>query len=114
MTKDEAVIRGRYGSLPCHNEGIDTLKLNCRIGVFLNGIVPDHVSFEAYADGLPGADVEIIKMQLDPPNEPLSLSFFHAKVITSRPASDYAIRVVPEYEGVLVPVEENQILWQHR
>jgi starch phosphorylase len=87
--------------------------LNFRVEVFLNGVGTDQVSVEVYADGLPGGDAEVIKLELDPSTEQLSLRLYHAKIITSRPASDYTIRVIPEYEGVLIPMEDNQILWQH-
>jgi starch phosphorylase len=37
---------------------------------------------------------------------------FSASVPSSRPAADYTVRVVPEFEGVMTPLEASQILWQ--
>ena len=46
--------------------------------------------------------------------EPKEDSFrYHAHVTTTRPANDYTVRIIPNYEGISVPLEDNLILWQH-
>jgi starch phosphorylase len=37
---------------------------------------------------------------------------YHAQVPATRPATDYAARVIPLRNGVAVPLEEAHILWQ--
>jgi starch phosphorylase len=34
-------------------------------------------------------------------------------VPAARPATDYTPRVLPNFNGVAVPLEANQIAWQH-
>jgi starch phosphorylase len=36
-----------------------------------------------------------------------------ASVPSSRPASDYTVRIVPAHSAANVPLEAAQILWQH-
>ena len=38
---------------------------------------------------------------------------YNANVITTIPAGDYTIRILPNYENISVPLEDNLILWQH-
>ncbi|SDE44932.1 starch phosphorylase [Pricia antarctica] len=37
---------------------------------------------------------------------------YHAHISTTRSASDYTVRIIPNYEGISVPLEDNLILWQ--
>jgi starch phosphorylase len=37
---------------------------------------------------------------------------YGAKVSATRPATDYTARVIPQHDGVSVPLEAAQILWQ--
>ncbi len=77
--------------------------------VFLNGTDPDKILVELYADGKNG-EAEHIKMggQLLENNHAL----YKAEVITSRPAGDYTVRIIPSYENISVPLENHLILWQ--
>jgi hypothetical protein len=38
------------------------------------------------------------------------MQFYTADVITTRPASDYPIRIIPDYKGIAMPLENNLIL----
>ena len=38
---------------------------------------------------------------------------FYAQVNTPRPTNHYTVRILPDYEGVAVPLEDNMIQWQH-
>ena len=83
-----------------------------KIMVWLNSISPEDISVELFAEGLQGTPVEIIKMEIDPLAEVQVEHECHATVITTRPASHYTARVVPCYENISVPLENNLILWQ--
>jgi starch phosphorylase len=83
------------------------------VEVHLNGLDPKHVRVELYADGINGGGPERQEMQ------PVSLSLdassgcvYRASVPTKRPATDYTARVIPQKEGVAVPLEAAKILWQ--
>jgi glycogen phosphorylase len=82
------------------------------ISIFLNAINPDTILVQLFANGLNGGLPEIIKMErLIEQKEDAQL--YHSAVGTTRPASDYTVRIVPYYEGVSVPLEINLIQWQH-
>ena len=74
--------------------------------VFLNGIDESNILIELYANGIDDGNPERIKMNVES-------SAYNADVTTTRPASDYTIRIIPKYEGIAVPLENNLIFWQH-
>ncbi|HVU96834.1 MAG TPA: alpha-glucan family phosphorylase [Puia sp.] len=81
--------------------------------VFLNGLDPNTVSVELYADGVDGAGALREKMLADDPQGmPAQLFIYRASVPASRPASDFTVRVIPGYGDIRVPLESNRILWQ--
>jgi starch phosphorylase len=80
-----------------------------RIPVDLNGIDPAKVAVELYADGKDkGSSPEKIRMQ----KEDNDSTVYIATVRTSRSAGDYTVRVVPDYEGISLPLEDPLIHWQ--
>jgi starch phosphorylase len=79
--------------------------------ISLNGIDSNKVSVELYADGKEEDHAERIKMNVQ--SDPDELLLYKADVITTRPASDYTIRIIPDYENISVPLENNLIAWQH-
>ncbi len=76
------------------------------VEVFLNDLDPNSARIELYANGLNGGDFVRVEMTRD--SHPL----YRATVPTTRPASDYTVRVIPQRAGVAVPLESNRILWQ--
>ena len=83
-----------------------------KILVWLNHLGPDKISVELFAEGLHGGPNEIIKMEIVGLAKNGSDHEFQASVRTSRPASHYTARIVPCYENIFVPLENNLILWQ--
>lgn len=83
-----------------------------QVHVSLNGINPDNVLIELYAEGIGGASPERIKMTPGAIVENQQEQVYQARVTTSRPASDYTPRIIPNYENVSVPLEDDSILWQ--
>ena len=91
-------------------EKIETSYL-LHVKVWLNGISPDEVLVELYAEGQNGEAAEKLKMEVDSSGDNAEYKY-HAQVQASRPANEYTIRIIPCYEGISVPLEDNLILWQ--
>jgi len=68
------------------------------------------VLIELYADGIGDKSAERVKMALQSPENGEKL--YKAQVCTKRPVTDYTIRIIPDYEDISVPLENNLILWQ--
>jgi starch phosphorylase len=81
------------------------------VSVFLNGIDASKVLVELYADGIGDGSAERIKMDLQSSGNGEKL--YKAQVCTTRPVTDYTIRIIPDYENIAVPLENNLITWEH-
>jgi starch phosphorylase len=79
----------------------------------LNGLNPDAVRVELYAEGNNGqGPIRKEMTRVRQPAEPANNSIYRATVPAKRPVADYTPRVVPQFSGVAVPLETGQILWQ--
>jgi starch phosphorylase len=83
------------------------------VTIELNGINRNAVAVELYADDINGEEMEKIKLQPDKSENTRGETLYRAKVMTNRAANDFTARVIPNYENVSVPLEDNHILWQH-
>lgn len=81
-----------------------------KVPVWLNGIQPERVFVELYAEGH-NDFAEMIIMETDGLQHQ-GAHWFHAIVSTKRKASDYTARIRPRYQGVSTPLEDNRIKWQ--
>ncbi|HEY5367451.1 MAG TPA: alpha-glucan family phosphorylase [Hanamia sp.] len=81
--------------------------------VFFDNDVKDKISVELFANGINNKDHEIIKMKLQSTSENNQQHIYHAEVHTKRTPIEYTVRIVPCYENIAVPTEDNSILWQH-
>ncbi len=82
-----------------------------QIPISLSTIKPETILVQLYADGIEGGDPEIIDMK----GKVLIKEgdfVYQARIRTQRPATDYTARAIPNYEGISVPLEDNQISWQ--
>jgi len=86
---------------------------NFKVQISLKGINPSSVLVELYAEGINKAAPERIRMESTTLDGVKAEYLFHAKVLTTRPANDFTPRVIPAYEGVCVPLEDQSILWAH-
>ncbi|QOW12029.1 glycosyltransferase family 1 protein [Kaistella flava (ex Peng et al. 2021)] len=82
-----------------------------QVQVKLNGLNPEFVSVELYANGI-NSDAPV-KIKMDHVSGVNDQYEYVANTDGSRPVSDYTARVIPNYENVSVPLEDNLILWQH-
>jgi starch phosphorylase len=81
--------------------------------IYLDGLEPEAVRAELYADGLNGAAPERVEMKRVRQLVGATNGYtYRASVSANRPASDYTARLIPYRNGVAVPLEENHILWQ--
>jgi starch phosphorylase len=83
------------------------------VEIRLNGLDPNAVRVELYADGINGGDPVRQEMQRARTLPDGSRgSIYHATLPTTRLASDYTPRVIPQRSGVSAPLECARILWQ--
>jgi starch phosphorylase len=82
------------------------------VEIRLPGVDANAVRVELYADACTG--LETVRQEMtrlrnlsDAPG-----GVYSATVPASRPASDFTPRLLPRFDGVLVPLEAEQILWQ--
>jgi starch phosphorylase len=81
--------------------------------VYLNDLDPNAVQVELYADGVNGgapARQEMMRVRQLPGAS--GGYVYSAAVSAARPPADYTARVIPHCDGVGVPLEAAQILWQ--
>ncbi len=83
-----------------------------KVGVQLQGVFPNQVMVQLYANGLNGQPDEQVTMQLPPVAPENGVYIYQTTIATERPATDYTARLLPAYEGVSVPLEDNLVLWQ--
>jgi starch phosphorylase len=83
------------------------------IQVFLSDLDPKAVHVELYADGINDSKSVKQEMKLLHLLAGATGSYvYSAAVSSSRPPKDYTARLIPRFDGVAVPLEENRILWQ--
>jgi len=100
----------RFGELKMETDGGQHM---CEVQVYLDELDPQAVRVEMYADGLIGEPS--IRQEMQRVRQLVGAASGHvyrATVPASRPASDYTARIIPRYDGVAVPLEAPQILWQ--
>jgi starch phosphorylase len=81
--------------------------------VHLNHLDSKTVRVELYAEGIGGGAP--VRQEMAPVRRLAGGSgdyLYRAAVPATRPVTDYTARVIPHYDGVAVPQEAPQILWQ--
>ena len=83
------------------------------VEIFLNDLGKNAVRVELYADAINGGDPVRQEMEWA---RLLPGAFdgcvYHANVAATRPPGDYTARVIPQGDGLSVPLEDSRILWQ--
>jgi starch phosphorylase len=82
------------------------------VEVYLGSLEPNSVRVELYADGVKGGDPERQEMKRGKQLTEANAYVFSAQVPATRPATDYTARIIPQHDGVAVPLEAARILWQ--
>jgi len=82
------------------------------VEVYLGSLDPNSVRVELYADGVNGGEREWQEMTRGQQLIEANGYIFSAQVPATRPATDYTARLIPQHNGVAVPLEAARILWQ--
>lgn len=83
------------------------------IQLYLDDIDPQMVRVELYADGVDGAPCVRVPMQRVRQLVGAANGYaYRAEIPADRPVTDYTARLLPDYDGVTVPLEDAHILWQ--
>ena len=83
------------------------------VQVYLDDLDPEAVRVELYADGVNGSAPERVEMKRVRQLVGATNGYaYRAEVPAARPATDYTARLIPHHDGVAVPLEDAQILWQ--
>ncbi|RII28369.1 MAG: DUF3417 domain-containing protein [Geobacter sp.] len=81
--------------------------------VYLNGIGPDAVHVELFADKSDGGSPVRIEMICDQQLVGADNGYsYKGRVPATRQPGDFTVRIVPHFTGVAIPLEEGHILWQ--
>ncbi len=107
-------LRNKWDGIRFGEASIDYVEggFQYNISVTLNAIDPNIILIQLYANGSNNGMPEIINMGGETEQKE-ELLRYHAHVTTNRPASDYTVRIIPNYENVSIPLEDNLIRWQH-
>jgi starch phosphorylase len=97
----------RFGSLRMETNADQNV---FEVEVSLNDLDPSAVRVELYANGINGADPVRVEMKCT--RTLAGGCVYSASVPTTRPATDYTVRAIPQHSGVSVPLECDHILWQ--
>lgn len=128
--RERAADQGKMGAqMVSWRDGLDQGWSNLRFGetkitqkgnrhlfevqVYLNGLDPNAVRVELYAEGGNGFAHVRKEMTRGPQLVGAENGYVYgAQVQAKRPAQDYTTRVVPHRAGIAVPLEAAHILWQ--
>jgi starch phosphorylase len=80
------------------------------IEVSLNDLDPQAVKVELYADGVMGSAP--VRQEMKRIRGASGSYVYSTAVSAGRPPADYTARVIPQHDGVAVPLEVGPILWQ--
>lgn len=100
----------RFGQIKVVTEG-ETHRFE--VHLYLNGVAPDSVQVELYAEaGEGGERVRQIMVRGQQLVGSENGYVFSGEVSAHRPAAHYCARIIPARKGVSVPLEASLILWQ--
>jgi starch phosphorylase len=100
----------RFGEVKIETRGAQHL---FEVSVCFDELDPKTVRVELYADGMMGGAPVCQEMKsLRQPAGAPGGSIYSATVSAARPAADYTARIIPQRNGVAVPLEDARILWQ--
>jgi starch phosphorylase len=84
-----------------------------QVQVSSDDLILNDVRVELYAEGTNGEPPVRQEMRRDRPVvDAAGFWLFRARVPADRPATDYTPRIIPQYPGVAIPLEDPRIVWQ--
>jgi len=110
QTIEQKWSRLRFGNVKVDLEGTNYAY---EVEVFFGDLSPDAAQVELCADALDGQAPFRVEMQRKHCLEGVPGGcVYAASVPAARPQLDYTARIIPRHDGVAVPLEAAQILWQ--
>jgi starch phosphorylase len=82
------------------------------VEVYLGSLDPHSVRVDLYADGVNGGESEQQEMRRGQQLTEANGYIYSAQMSATRPSTDYTACVIPQQDGVAIPLEATQILWQ--
>ncbi|HEU0140526.1 MAG TPA: hypothetical protein VFQ79_12465, partial [Bryobacteraceae bacterium] len=82
------------------------------VQVDLDKVDPNAVRVELFADGVNGGDPVRQPMERVRRMQNAGAYVYRTALPLARPATDYTVRLMPQFDGVAIPLEANRILWQ--
>ncbi|MBN1975538.1 MAG: hypothetical protein JW787_18010, partial [Sedimentisphaerales bacterium] len=84
-----------------------------KVPVFFDGIEPDNIAVQLFAEPLDGEAPEIYNMtRTEKLSENKKGFLYEIQLPAKRSINDYTPRVVLLFDGEVKPIETNQILWK--
>jgi starch phosphorylase len=109
-------IESKWGSLRFGELDAETLeggRYLFTVHVYLNGLDPDAISVQLYADEADEKEPFILEMKRGAALVGAANGYVYAsEAPATRPAVHYTARIIPRRPGVAVPLEASDILWQ--
>ena len=100
----------RFGEVKLESDGGQHV---FEVQAYLDDLDPEAVRVELYADGIDGAaPVRVAMQRVRQLVGAINGYAYRAAVPAGRPATDYTARLMPQRDGVAVPLEDAHILWQ--
>lgn len=100
----------RFGKMEIREDGQNQI---FEVEVCLNGIDTNAVRVELFADGIDCRCPLLYQMKHKRQvQDETGIYIYSITIPATRPAADYTVRLIPHYNGVSVPLEASQILWQ--
>jgi starch phosphorylase len=100
----------RFGEARVETDG---KQYEFEVPVYLDGLDPETVRVELYADAVNGGAPERVEMKRLRELVGAADGYaYGARFTATRPATDYTPRLIARYEGAAVPLEAAHILWQ--
>jgi starch phosphorylase len=89
-------------------------KHEIEVQIYFSDLDPDTIEVQLFANDINGETPIIQQMIRGRKLTGKDKSYkYTGSVDSTRPESDYTLRIVPNFKGVSVPLETNLILWQH-
>ena len=100
----------RFGEVNVETKGEQHI---FEIQVYLNGLDPDALRVELYADGDMGHTPTLQEMKRAGQLASAAGGYiYNVAVPAVRPSADYTVRMIPHCDGIAIPLEDARILWQ--
>jgi starch phosphorylase len=100
----------RFGQVKLETDGAQHV---FEVQAYLDDLDPEAVRVELYAEGVNGGPPQRVGMKRVRQLVGATSGYaYRAGVPAARAATDYTVRVIPQRDGVSVPLEDTRILWQ--